>query len=292
MWVDLAAAGAGPSPTDTAAMVEANALAAFGTSWGFITRTGDANGVEFPTWSHDGKSVVYTSTNSGQDGRLSGVNWVGPVGMQTLMANGTADLYSVPFNAKMGGTATAVPGASDATLWEYYPAFSGDDKFLAFVRSKPTTPNGMYYNPNGEIYIVPFGAANATPTRLVANDPSACSMPKASSPGVTNSWPKWSPDVESCPDGNTYYWLVFSSTRQGIPFTAKNLQNGVMGPTSQLYITGVSVDGTGKVTTYPALYMWNQPSTDSLHMPGNPQSNHTPIWETVNIPRPPPPVVN
>jgi hypothetical protein len=38
--------------------------------------------------------------------------------------------------------------------------------------------------------------------------------------------------------------------------------------------------------------MWNQPSTDSLHMPGNPQSNHTPIWETVNIPRPPPPVVN
>jgi hypothetical protein len=273
MWADLAAAGPGPSPTDTAAMVEQKALAAFGTSWGFIPRTGDANGVEFPTWSHDGKTIVYVSTNAGQDGRL---------------ASGTAHLYSVAFNGKMGGAATAVPGASDPTAAQYYPAFSADDQFVAFVEAaKQSKNNGMYYNPYGEVYVVPFGGASATATRLAANDPPACQG--APSPGVTNSWPKWSPDVESCPDGNTYYWLVFSSTRENIAFNAANLQNGVAGPTSQLYITGISVDATGKITTHPALYLWNQPSADSLHMPGNPQSNHTPIWETVAIPRPPPP---
>ncbi len=287
MWADLAAAGPGPSPTDTAAMVEAQALAAYGTSWGFIPRTGDTNGVEFPNWSHDGKTVVYVSTNAGQDGRLAGAPTAAPASI--------AHIYSVPFNAKMGGAATPVPGASDMATWQYYPAFSADDKYLAFVQASQlgnynnVMMNGMYYNSYDAVYIVPFGGGTATATRLVANDPPACQ--KAPSPGVINSWPKWSPDVESCPDGNTYYWLVFSSSRENIPFIAKNLQNGVIGPTSQLYITGISVDAGGKITSYPALYLWNQPSTDSLHMPGNPQSNHTPIWETVNIPRPPPPMV-
>jgi hypothetical protein len=284
MWGDLAAPGAGPSPADTPATVMQRALSTYGTSWGLIPRKGDPNGVEFPNWSHDGKTIVYVSSNAGTDGRLG---------------TGTADLYSVPFNAKLGGTATPVPGASDPAAAEYYPAFSADDKYLAFVHAATQGGSGMYYNPYGEIYMVPFGGA-ATPTRLAANDPPACAAPVMKSPGVTNSWPKWSPDVESCADGNTYYWLVFSSTRQNISFNLANLQNDPVGPdggkafvpTSQLYITGVSVDGTGKITTYPALYMWNQPSTDSLHMPGNPQSNHTPIWETVHIPRPKPPVVN
>jgi hypothetical protein len=273
MWADLAAAGPGPAPSDTPAMVEQKALAAYGTSWGFLQRTGDPSGVEFPNWSHDGKTIVYVSTNAGQDGRL---------------ASGAAHLYSVPYNGRMGGAATPVPGASDPAAAQYYPAFSPDDRIVAFVNAtKQTANNGMYYNPYGEVHIVPFGGGAATATRLAANDPPACQ--NAPSPGVTNSWPKWSPDVESCPDGNTYYWLVLSSTRENIPFKAANLQNGVAGPTSQLYITGVTVDASGKITSYPALYLWNQPSTNSLHMPGNPQSNHTPIWETVEIPRPPPP---
>jgi hypothetical protein len=320
MWVDLAAPGAGPSATDTPATVESNALAAYGTSWGFINRTGDKNGVEFPTWSHDGKTIVYSSTNAGTDGRLGGpLVWPTSPPTKCMTANdcasfgskatcspftppaqtnglclvpATSHLYSVPFNGKAGGAATPVPGASEADpVTEFYPAFSADDKFLAFVRAGTQGTNGMYYNPADEVYVVPFGGATETATRLAANDSPACES--APSPGVTNSWPKWSPDVESCPDGSTYYWLVFSSTRENIPFIAQNLQNGVIGPTSQLYITGISVDGTGKITTHPALYIWNQPSTDSLHWQSygdggvTPQSNHTPIWETINIPRKP-----
>ena len=132
----------------------------------------------------------------------------------------------------------------------------------------------MYNQSSAEVSVVPAGGG--VPTRLKANDPAACSG--ITSPGVTNSWPKWSPDVESCPDGNTYYWLVFSSTRENIPFNAANLQNGVAGPTSQLYITGVVVDGSGTITTYPALYLWNQPAGEN---------NHTPAWDYFAIPPPP-----
>ena len=66
-----------------------------------------------------------------------------------------------------------------------------------------------------------------TPARVTANDPPACLG--TPSPGITNSWAKWSPQVLSlC--GNTYYFFVFSSTRD--PMAA--------GP--QLYVAPMVVD--------------------------------------------------
>ena len=59
--------------------------------------------------------------------------------------------------------------------------------------------------------------------------------------------------------GATYYWLTFSSKRGG----------GV----PQLYVSPVVVSGTN-VTTYPALYLWNQPAAES---------NHTPAWDKFDI---------
>jgi hypothetical protein len=264
-------------------------MAGYGTTWGVIERTGDiaGNGAEFANWSHDGSKILYVSTNAGKDGRL---------------ATGTADLYTVPFNDKKGGAATPVKGASDPAVAEYYGSFSKDDSYIAFVSAKMQGSQGMYYNPYGEIEVIPAGGGSAT--RLVANDPVACPVsymqngqtmtttPK--SPGVFNSWPKWSPDVESCPDGNTYYWIVFSSARQYLPFNNSNFKMGSSdGPTSQLYITAISVDGSGKITSYPALYIWNQPTTSlaDAPVPGQPQSNHTPVWETITIPRHPVPTV-
>ena len=43
---------------------------------------------------------------------------------------------------------------------------------------------------------------------------------------------------------------------------------------SQLYMTLVTAEGS-KLTSYPALYLWNQP-TETL--------NTTPIWEDIVIP--------
>jgi hypothetical protein len=121
----------------------------------------------------------------------------------------------------------------------------------------------MYNQPLAEVSVIP--AAGGTPTRLIANDPPACTGKV--SPGVTNSWPKWAPGASTASGGRTFYWIVFSSTRDemGNP---------------QLYVSPIVVDATGMVTTYHALYLWNQPPAEN---------NHTPAWDTFNIPPPPPP---
>jgi hypothetical protein len=246
-----------------------------GKSFGIIPITNDPNighgGTgEFPNWKHDGSDILYVSTDAGVSGRL-GI--------------GSADLYTVPYNGRNGGMASPVMGASDPSAMEYYPSYSADDQFIAFNRATKPGAQGMYYNPYADVDIIP--AVGGTPVRLAANDPPACQ--NVTNP-LTNSWPKWSPDVETCDDKLTYYWIVFSSSRDGLAFNTKNFVMGTPdGPTSQLYMTSVTVDGSGKVTTHPALYIWNQPKKAAN---GDPQSNNTPIWEFVSIARPPTPVNN
>ena len=214
-----------------------------GTATGVLARTGDTRKGAAPTWSHDGTTIVYVSTTAVFTGRLD---------------NGPADLYSIPYANRVGGQALPIPGASDANYEEYYPAFSPDDQLLAFDR----IPNGnnMYNNPNAEVYVIP--ASGGTATRLAANDPPACTG--KSSPGITNSWPKWAPQAATASGGRTFYWVVFSSTRD---------ENG----NPQLYVTPVVV-ANGTVTTYQALYLWNQPASEN---------NHTPAWDEFKIPPPP-----
>lgn len=222
--------------------LQANASAE-GTAFGYLERTGDAQGAIMPSFSHDGKTIVYTSTNGSGDGR--------PTSAPT-------DLFVVPYNDRKGGAATPIKGAADAAYSEYYPALSSDDAFVAFNRINQGV--SAYDQPAAEVFVIP--AAGGEATRLAANDPIECSGAK--SPGVTNSWPKWAPETVTV-NGSTYYWLTFSSKRgNGVP---------------QLYMTAMVVKG-GQITTYPALYLWNQPSNEA---------NHTPAWDVFKIPPPPPP---
>jgi hypothetical protein len=229
---------------------------------GLIARTGDPAGAAAPNFSHDGAKIVYTSTNANQDGR---------------MGVGTADLYTVPYADRAGGAATPIAGASDQNVAEYYPAFSPDDEWVAFNRLSQSDANvtptgqpydgGMFFNPAAEIWVVP--SKGGTATRLRANDPPACTPPVKPNTrvypdkaGWDNSWAKWSPQVGSSDDAQ-YYWLIFSSYRYDIS-----------PPRGQLYMTAVVTTET-TVTTYPAVYLWNQDLTTS---------NHTPAWEDFQIP--------
>ena len=284
IWIDMAAQGEVPelAPQNGQGQESERAvgramLAARGTGWGVIARTGDPRAAVTPDWSHDGATIAYTSTDSTSDGRIgNNANQV--------------DIYTVPFNGGAGGAATPLPGASTAGVAEYYPDFSADDRFIAFNRVQDGRGR-IYYHPQGEIYVVP--ATGGEPLRLAANDPPQCTG--ETSPGVLNSWPKWSPTVRGGPEntehaGKRYYFLLFSSARQS-PFRLGQ------GPASQLYLTTLVQLPNGELQTYPAMYLWNQgfeiqnPDSATPTVAPVQTSNLTPAFDEFTIPPRPPVVV-
>jgi dipeptidyl aminopeptidase/acylaminoacyl peptidase len=227
-----------------------------GVGWDMLSFANDPNQyATHPNWSHDGTTIVYTSM--AEPG--------------ASVAEGTgADLYTVAFGSRHGGTASPLPGATTPHVNEYYPSFSPDDRYIAFTRAlgpydalSPDllgTPANIDSNPAAEIFVVP--RAGGAPLRLAANDPPACSGTR--SPGVSNSWTSWSSQAQTVGD-KTYYWITFSSRR-------------IKSDTPQLYVSAMVVDASGQIQSYPALYLWNQPENEH---------NHTPVWDAFELPFPP-----
>ncbi|MDF3065376.1 MAG: repeat protein [Polyangiaceae bacterium] len=258
----------------------AAALAAQGTAWGLIA-TGDTGfGAASPSFSHKGDQIVYTATDYAPDGH--------PDALAT-----TADLRTVPYNNKAGGTSQPLTGAADPAFLEYYPSYSADDALIAFTRApakSAASPDGPYYNRFGQVSVIPAAGGTAVP--LVANDPGTCAGddPKV---GQINSWPKWSPDAVVS-KGKTYYFLVFSSARKyGDDFSQQfelppNPLSSFKGLTSssQLYLAAVVVDNaTQAITTYPAVYIWNQNRLAGTNgAAGLKYSNLTPAWDPIKLP--------
>lgn len=222
-----------------------------GQGWDVVARNGDSNAAASAAFSHDGQTIVYTSSTDVNSGENS--------------ADGL--LYTVPYNGGKGGTAQPLSGASDSNYIQFYPSYSHDDHFIAFNRMPTSSGSASmpatYNNPNSEVFFIP--ATGGTATRVAANDPPACLG--AASPGITNSWAKWSPQVaQAC--GNSYYFFIFSSDRD---------PGAAGGP--QLYVAPIVVDAKANVTTYAAIYPWNQPESEH---------NHTPAWDVFQLPPPPP----
>jgi hypothetical protein len=257
-----------------------SAMAAQGTAWGLLS-TGDTGVSDVsPNLSHDGKNIAYTTTDFSPDGH--------PDATAT-----TADIHVVPYNNHSGGTAQALAGASDPGFLEYYPSYSADDKFIAFTRApnvSAASPDGPYYNRFGQAMIIP--AAGGTAIQLAANDPVSCGGDNVAT-GIINSWPKWSPDAFTV-GGKTYYFLVFSSARNyndefskqfALPANPLSAFKG-LNQSSQLYLATVVVDATGAVTTYPAVYIWNQNRTPDTAsgVTATHYSNLTPAWDPIKLP--------
>jgi hypothetical protein len=265
-WFDLETAASIPWQQGQAQQTNQAIQAAFGTGWGFLKLDGESRVAVMPNFSHDGTRIAYTSATSVQDGRIGD--------------NSETDIHIVPFNNRMGGTVTPLAGASNPGVAEYYPSFSADDTLIAFNHvDSPTAAQGkIYYRPDGEVFVIPSGGGTAT--RLAANDPPACTGEQ--SPGIINSWVKWSPSVVST-NGKDYYWLIFSSARK-YPGSFTVPMDQYSPPdtrSSQLYMTAVVRDhASGAITTYGAVYLWNQDPTTT---------NLTPAWDEVNIPPVPPP---
>jgi hypothetical protein len=277
VWINLEWNG----PADAGSRPSAAPAAPSNGGWGILARTGEAanRSAGTPNWSNDGTTIAYTSVIGGtMDGRLD------------QPTSGSADIYTIPYNAMTpgpggaGGAATALPGASDSTKNEYFPAFSPDDSLIAF-NSVPVADT-MYNQPAAEVFVLPYkNGAGGTAVRLQANDPVACTGLK--SPGVQNTWPKWAPNpippggtapAPQTINGFTYYWVTFSSTR-----SVSAGATASAGGKQQLYVAGVTVDGSGGIQTYAPIYLWNQDDT---------VNNLIPAWGEFSIPpglQPPPP---
>jgi hypothetical protein len=255
--------------------------------WGIVERTGDSNSAGSPSWSHDvaGNTdfIAYSSTNVGtKDGRMD----------CSTSPTCTSDVYFVPYGARSGGAGGAggaampLSGAANSQYNEYYPTWSPDDKFIAFNRVP--AGNGMYDQPKAEVYVVPFaGGQGGTPVAVTEPfPPPACTNPYPA--GVENTLPKWAPNPlgsngDPLPqvdtDGNTFYWITFSSIRS--PLAEINATTNR--PKQQLYVAGVVVDKQGGIHPYAPIYLWNQ----SYQV-----NNLIPAWGEFSVPAgqmPPPP---
>jgi len=253
-------------------------VAAQGTAWGVLAMDGESASAVVPGFSHAGDRIVYVSTDKSPDGH--------PDYTATF-----ADLLTVPFNARMGGSVSPLAGAADPNFYENYPSFSADDKLIVFSRSPKrgscaACADGPYYNRFSEIYVIP--SAGGAPARLSANDPVACAGDDIGR-GLLNSWPKWSPNAVSV-GGKTYYFVIFSTARNAPgnfdiprgPYTPATLDTR----SSQLFMAGLVVDeATGALTSYPGVYLWNQHRLLNGGAFTDVQtSNLTPAWDEFQIP--------
>jgi hypothetical protein len=262
-WFNLDTTTAIPWTANMPGPTNAAIAASEKTAWGRLAMTGETASAISPAFSHDGKNVFYTSADHEQDGRIGGNNT-------------DVNIHVVPFNEGAGGAMTPLAGASLPNVAEYYPALSANDALVAFNRMSPMDAKDIYYRPEAEINVIP--AAGGTAKRLAANDPPACGGEK--SPGVINSWAKWSPGVKS-QDGKNYYWVIFSSGRA---YPGQFQLPGAGGGdhrSSQLYMAAVVEDAaTHDLTTFDGVYLWNQdPKTTNL----------TPAWDEFEIPEVPQP---
>ncbi len=141
-----------------------------------------------PTWSPDGKYIVFAATEAYELRRSGGPRTVllNPADCREFLEEGKPfkfNLYRIPFNEGKGGQAEPIKGASFNGKSNFFPKYSPDGKWIVFCQAQ----NYMLLQPDGELYIIPAGGGEAR--RLRANTKRM------------NSWHSFSPNGK---------WLVFS----------------------------------------------------------------------------------
>jgi len=141
-----------------------------------------------PTWSPDGKYIVFAATEAYRLRRPGDQRKVllSPEDCREFLVDGKPfkfNLYRIPFNEGKGGQAEPLAGASFNGKSNFFPRYSPDGKWIVFCQAQ----NYMLLQPDSELYIIP--AAGGAARRLRANTKRM------------NSWHSFSPNGK---------WLVFS----------------------------------------------------------------------------------
>lgn len=145
-----------------------------GGGWALIPGASDPELVEdFPAVSPDGATLAFVR------------------GREIVTDRGALDIVVLDLAGE--GAAVPLAGASGDGRASYFPRFSPDGRWIAFVRSD----GGYFARPSSDLYLVPAGGGE--PRSLGVN-----------TPGRMDSWPSWSLDG---------HWLVWASRRDDPDFT-------------------------------------------------------------------------
>jgi tetratricopeptide (TPR) repeat protein len=141
-----------------------------------------------PTWSPDGKHIVFAATEAYRLKNISGPRKVllSADECREFLEDGKPfkfDLYRIPFNGGKGGEPEPLEGASFNGMSNFFARYSPDGKWIVFCKAE----NYMLLQPDSELYIIPAEGGEAR--RLRANTKRM------------NSWHSFSPNGK---------WLVFS----------------------------------------------------------------------------------
>ncbi len=162
----------------------------------FITGTMMGQRVTMPDWSADDANIVYvvptsiaTWTTHKDDAHVLG-----------------GSLWVLPHTPGTSTFGTPMPLIQSAGENNYYPSYSPDGQFVAFNRvdkqtSTMVAASDSFSNPKARVWVLP--SSGTMPVELTQLNTAA---------DVSNSWPRWSPFVQSY-KGNSLLWLTFSSTR-------------------------------------------------------------------------------
>jgi hypothetical protein len=308
----LTSNGKGTAPTNNFVLYNGNTGATIAT----ITFGAAADRPTMPDWSPDGKSVIYTLPNKvatwdNGTGGLFGGGFGGPRNDDDHMFGGS--LYTLAYTGNNAFSTTPVLFLKSNGENNYYPSYSPDGQFVVFDRapqnmsvstidgcsgSSPTVfcPNDSFSNPAARLMLVQ-NVANSTPIDLQQANGSTT---MAAVP-LSNSWPRWSPFVQTY-RGNRLLWIAFSSTRdygllvrnhlsgmyQCYPPDSYELAGASHGSTfapqcqqPKLWMAAINLsESKGGDPSFPAFYLPYQDITTH---------NHTPQWtEEVIVPPPPP----
>lgn len=149
-----------------------------------------------PTWTPDGKSLLFARANAYRSEKASGQKSVvlSRDAAAEFLTGGKRfkyDIYSIPFGDGSGGIPLALEGASKNGKSNYFPKVTPDGKWVVFAQAQ----SFMLLQPDSKLFIVPLEGGVAR--EMTCNT------------SAMNSWHSFSPNGR---------WMVFSSKERG-PYT-------------------------------------------------------------------------